>query len=282
MSLIFITNHDENIYNITKNQTDLQKKSPRYKSKFQKSKIQTVTTAVSPICVKSNGKKHATMGVPEEEPPDPHNYLKKRTGKPSYTMEKPEQVGRLCKKTNLPHKGPTPLIKDLIEEAKKHEKEVESTKNFIKGNVETVKNMKPKEPEHRVVIDKAGTTIYPELQGLEPVYIKKTIFGRTPEYLVRFNKIKEKEYQMRKDASGKQQPKCRYITRDEREQLLTGLKKNWEELQKQYQGLPILTDTIPKKVKKSKLEADLKQLEKDIVLVERHPYIYVYNDTELS
>lgn len=108
---------------------------------------------------------------------------------------------------------------------------------------------------------------------------------------------------MKKDLSGKKQPLCHYITRDEREQLLNvsitvfcindqymqllsdilkGLKKNWEELQKQYQGLPILTDTMPKKMKKSKLEASLKQLEKDIVLVERHPYIYVYNDADLS
>lgn len=59
------------------------------------------------------------------------------------------------------------------------------------------------------------------------------------------------------------------------------MKQNWEELQTQYQGLPILTDTIPKINRKSKLEADLKQLEKDIVLVERHPYIYVYDDDEL-
>lgn len=52
------------------------------------------------------------------------------------------------------------------------------------------------------------------------------------------------------------------------------------ELQQQYQGLPILTDTIPKINRKSKMEADLKQLEKDIVLIERHPYIYVYDDND--
>lgn len=46
--------------------------------------------------------------------------------------------------------------------------------------------MKPKEPEHRVVTDRMGTTVYPEAQGLEPVYIKKPIFGRTPHYLVRY------------------------------------------------------------------------------------------------
>lgn len=61
----------------------------------------------------------------------------------------------------------------------------EHAKNFVKDNVRAVKQMKPKEPEHRVVTDRMGTTVYPEAQGLEPVYIKKPIFGRTPHYLVR-------------------------------------------------------------------------------------------------
>lgn len=58
------------------------------------------------------------------------------------------------------------------------------------------------------------------------------------------------------------------------------MKHNWEELQKVYQGLPVLTDTIPKMIRKTKLENDLKQLEKDILLVENLPYIYVYNSSE--
>lgn len=58
------------------------------------------------------------------------------------------------------------------------------------------------------------------------------------------------------------------------------MKKNWDELQRVYQGLPILTDTIPKKTRKRELENQLLQLEKDIVLIERHPFIYVYNDDE--
>ncbi|KAF7273580.1 enkurin [Rhynchophorus ferrugineus] len=274
MSLIFITNHDENIYNITKTQIDLQKKSPRYKSKFRdKNKNQLHIYAKSV-------KNHATMGVPQENSPDPQNYLKKKTGKPSYTVNRPEKEEKLCRNLKLPQKQETPLVKDLIDASKQHEKKVMSTKDFIKDNIHSMKTAKPKGTAHKMVIDRGGTTVCPEANGWEPVYLKKPIFGKTPKYLVRFNKIKEKEYQMRKDASGKQQPKCRYIRRDERETLLNGLKQNWEELQKQYQGLPILTDTIPKKIRKSKLEADLKQIEKDIVLVERHPYIYVYSDSD--
>ena len=56
------------------------------------------------------------------------------------------------------------------------------------------------------------------------------------------------------------------------------MKKNWEEKMYQFQRLPFLTDTPPKVKRKVKLENDLKQLEKDIEFIERHPYIYVRDE----
>jgi hypothetical protein len=53
------------------------------------------------------------------------------------------------------------------------------------------------------------------------------------------------------------------------------LKHKWEELQKAYQLLPILTDTIPKIQHQTKLDEDLKQLENDIKTIECHPDNYV-------
>lgn len=38
----------------------------------------------------------------------------------------------------------------------------------------------------------------------------------------------------------------------------------------------MLTDTIPKILKKTKMEQELKQLEKDILVVESNPYIYIF------
>lgn len=59
-----------------------------------------------------------------------------------------------------------------------------------------------------------------------------------------------------------------------------GLKKNWEKLQQEYQSLPLLTDTVPKMIRKAKLENNLKQLEKDILTIENNPYIYLYDDDQ--
>ena len=60
-----------------------------------------------------------------------------------------------------------------------------------------------------------------------------------------------------------------------REVLLAGLKANWEELHHQYQGLSVITDTAPKKARKERMEAEMKQLEKDIELIERHSKLYI-------
>lgn len=56
------------------------------------------------------------------------------------------------------------------------------------------------------------------------------------------------------------------------------MKKKYSEIMKQFQCLPFLIDTAPKVKRKATMEGKLKQLEKDIELIENHPYIYVYDD----
>ena len=60
-----------------------------------------------------------------------------------------------------------------------------------------------------------------------------------------------------------------------RERLLAGLKANWQEMNHQYQGLSVVTDTIAKRTRKERLETEMQQLEKDIELVERHRCLYI-------
>ena len=64
-----------------------------------------------------------------------------------------------------------------------------------------------------------------------------------------------------------------------RETLLAGLKTNWEDLHHQYQGLSVITDTAPKKARKERMEAEMKQLEKDIELIEQHRKLYISQPT---
>lgn len=67
----------------------------------------------------------------------------------------------------------------------------------------------------------------------------------------------------------------RTMSEDERDAILSGLKQNWDELHHVYQSLSVVTDTIPKKIRKERLETEMKALEKDIDLLQRHQLIYI-------
>lgn len=67
----------------------------------------------------------------------------------------------------------------------------------------------------------------------------------------------------------------RTMSEEERNAILEGLKRNWDELHHQFQSLSVVIDTIPKRIKKEKLENDMKMLEKDIELLQRHQLIYI-------
>lgn len=46
----------------------------------------------------------------------------------------------------------------------------------------------------------------------------------------------------------------------------------------EFQTLPFINDTLTMINRKSKLEKYLQTLEKDIDTIERHPYIYIYDE----
>jgi hypothetical protein len=57
--------------------------------------------------------------------------------------------------------------------------------------------------------------------------------------------------------------------------MLTGLKANWTQLHREFQGLSVVVDTESKKLRKKGMEEKLAQLEADIQRIESHPVIYV-------
>ena len=57
--------------------------------------------------------------------------------------------------------------------------------------------------------------------------------------------------------------------------IYQGLRENWTLVNQIYQGQSLLTDTLFKKQRKAKVEAQLKQLEKFIQMLEQHSVIYI-------
>lgn len=77
-----------------------------------------------------------------------------------------------------------------------------------------------------------------------------------------------------------EQGQMQQLSLDDKATIMEGLKKNWEKLHHDYQGLSVITDTPAKKARKERMEAEMKQLEKDIELLERHSVIYIGNSAQ--
>ncbi len=104
-------------------------------------------------------------------------------------------------------------------------------------------------------------------------------FGKVPTYLVK-RKHELKEAQDEYDAyvaDYMRRGAMQQLSQDERDDILSGLKENWEQLHHEYQGLSVVTDTAPKKNRKERMEAEMKQLERDIEMMEKHRIIYIAN-----
>lgn len=105
-----------------------------------------------------------------------------------------------------------------------------------------------------------------------PSYVHKPKYGNVPKYLHKMNeqikRLKEMNLREQQERERKEESKkIRVITQEQKSELLEGLKHNWHKLQEEYQKMPLLIDSVPKTIRKTKLENNLKSLERDICLL---------------
>ncbi|KAF9797354.1 hypothetical protein SFRURICE_006336 [Spodoptera frugiperda] len=243
MSLVEITQHDEVIYSILDKPPPEPPKTPRYESKLEKE----LKEAKRPEL-------RRTFGYAETPLKPPTEFLKKGEG-----------IGQPIKKTD--HKcyvsGNLPPVPKRPPPSKKQEKPVV---NFRVINIKKAIKTKGKPVEPRLVDTRDGHIKKIKGSGEVPEFCLRPDFGQMPAYLMKRNRKIQKALEKIKYAEDNKESLCKLITTEERQKLLD----------KAFLQLPMLTDTIPKILRKTKMEADLKQLEKDIALVESNPYIYIY------
>lgn len=247
---------DESIYNLIPKPAVAPAPPQKYDSKF-KTEVRDE--------IKRIKQDHRTMG-----------YAKEPLAKPSEYLKAHEKEPRLPEPQQHQHVGPKkPSVPDPVKD--KPLLGIKTNKNFISQNaVDTIMTV-PKKPENNVVDTRHGSKfpLYPS--GLAPVYIKKKDFGNTPSYIVQRKEQSEKakeEYDAYM-AEYFKKGALRTMNESERDAILEGLKLNWDELHHKFQSLSVITDTIPKRIKKEKLETEMKLLEKDIDLLQRHQLIYI-------
>jgi len=209
------------------------------------------------------------MGPAEVNKPQPEKFLKKGDKAPMIPQkQKFEYADADRKKPAVPTSKDEPPLLGL-----------KTTKNFITKNaVETIMSV-PGKPEKKYADTRIGDTHNLIPSGLEPKFVHKKEYGDVPTYL---KKRKDEMARAQEEynayiAESFKRGAMKQLSEAERSSILSGLKTNWEDLYHQYQGLSVVTDTLPKKHRKERLENEMKQLERDIQMMEKHSAIYIAN-----
>ncbi|XP_006887126.1 PREDICTED: enkurin [Elephantulus edwardii] len=245
----------ESIYNLIPRDVKAPPQPPRYTSVFK----ETVRDDM-----KKSKTAMKTMGPAKVEVPSPNNFLKKHSKEKTLPPKKKFDWSG-PRKPPVPRRCEHPVMG------------VQSGKNFVNTNAADIIMGVAKKPKPIYVDKQTGDKHDLETSGLIPKFINKKDYGVTPEYICKRNeeiKKAQEEYDnyvqenLRKAA-------MKRLSDEEREAILQGLKKNWEEVHKEFQSLSVFTDSIPKKIRKQKLEEEMKQLEHDISMIEKHKIIYI-------
>ncbi|KAM9859353.1 enkurin-like [Aulostomus maculatus] len=134
-----------------------------------------------------------------------------------------------------------------------------TNKNFIVKNV--AEQVKPR-AKH---INKNSH----EKSGLVPKYVKKKSYGKVPEYVLqRIEEHRAQEESATRAKQLKEELANKQLSEEERQATLNGLRRNWDKLHIEFQGLPFVQDTPAKKAKRAKIDKEMDQLEHFIKLIE--------------
>lgn len=203
MSIINIVHHDENIYNVVPKEKVAAQRPPRYHSKFE----QMVRHERKMVL---DG--HRTMGYAEVPLHCPRHFLRKDCGVRCAMPPSPKKC------LSAGRKPPVPRRKDLC-----MDKDCQKgcNKNFRLENIKRVVSAEPTHPIPKYCDTRRGDYQYLVPSGLVPIYVCQPKFGKCPKYIIkRREQVLKDEEKARKEAIQKQ-PKCRFITPEEREKLLS-------------------------------------------------------------
>lgn len=254
-----MTYDQESIYNLIPREYQAPAKPPRHTSKFR-GNVSAET--------KANTHDHKTLGQAKVPLRGPDHFLKKNEGEPQLpAKEKFHYPDNEPRRPPVPRAGDAPIMG------------IKTNKNFITQNAVSNIMSVPKKPEKNLVDTKKGDKQPLDTSGLTPKFVNKKDYGETPEYLMKRN-AEIRKAQEEYDAYVAEHFKrgaMKQLSPEERAAILDGLKTNWEKIHHEYQGLSVVTDTAPKKHRKERMENEMKQLERDIEMIEKHNVIYVAN-----
>ncbi|XP_003229444.2 enkurin [Anolis carolinensis] len=255
---------EENIYNLLpvpeEKRPAVKAKPRRYVSIFKPSIKREIEERKTDPC--------RTMGIPKLQVPTPKDFLRKHSKTPMLPKRQRASGSKRPVEAQVPKCTEPPVMG------------IQSSKNFISANVAEAIMAVAKKPLRACVDVRKGDKFLIENSGLVIKYRNKKDFGAIPWYIKKWKK-EAQVAQEESEAYVKETLRKHGLTKlskEERQSVLEGLKTNWEEVHKQFQALSVVIDSISKKLRKEKLELQMKQLEEDIKVLEKHKVIYIKNE----
>jgi hypothetical protein len=143
---------------------------------------------------------------------------------------------------------------------------LKSSKDYVTENAVEAILQVPKRP-HKEEID----------------YLRKEDMGQTPSYLHEVKKEveEEKEYvhQMQQEMErARMDTGMRLLTKEEKDELLSGLKARWQEVHDHYQTISLAMHTLSQKQSKEADEREIERLEKEIDRLSKDE-VWIYDDS---
>ncbi|KAH0627729.1 hypothetical protein JD844_003870 [Phrynosoma platyrhinos] len=241
---------EENIYNLL---PDPNEKAPlkhrRYVSKFRPSVKREIQEKKTDLC--------RTMGIPKLQLPTPKDFLQKHSRTPMLPKRKRAPGSKKPAELHVPKRTDHPIMG------------IRSKKNYISTNITEAIMAVAKKPIHACVDIRKGDKFLIENSGLVIKY-------RNKKRKMEAQRAQEESESYVRETLRK--GGVTQLSKEERESVLEGLKKNWEEINKEFQSLSVVVDTLPRKLRKEKMEVEMKQLEHDINILERNKVIYIKSD----
>ena len=151
-------------------------------------------------------------------------------------------------------------------------------KDFVMDNTISALREPAKIPYPRYVDSPRGTARDWCRSGLARKYVMKSDFGTVPEYLsARKQELKAREEaERRKEEEERRRAieRCRPLSDEERQKLIAGLQRHWNDVYNEFQSFPLVVDRPLAIKSKAELERRLKEIEKDIQFLKDHNYIF--------
>ncbi|XP_061441560.1 enkurin-like [Rhineura floridana] len=248
---------EENVYNLIPKEVKEPIKQPRYISTFKPSVIREIRERKTAPC--------KTMGIPKLQVPTPREFLQKHSKEPKLPKRKRMQGMKKPLELTVPERNDHPIMG------------IHSEKNYIVSNIAEAIMAVAKKPLRACVDVRKGDKFLVDNSGLVKRYLHKKDFGVTPKYIKKQTK-EAKKAQEETDAclqATLSQKGLTRLSREEREHILEGLKQNWEEINQEFQNLSVVLDSLPRKLRKEKMETQMKALEHDITVLEKHKVVYI-------